>query len=129
MKKVAVLDASAILAVLQGEPGADKLTDEILDRSVASTVNLAEVQGKLVQKGISADEAWEYATSVIREAEMFTGGQARLAGSLVAQTMRFGLSLGDRSCLALALALKGEVYTTERVWKGLKLGIPIHVIR
>ena len=55
----AVLDASAILALLQKERGAEKLTDEILDNAVASTVNLAEVQSKLVKKGDNPDEAWE----------------------------------------------------------------------
>jgi PIN domain nuclease of toxin-antitoxin system len=38
-------------------------------------------------------------------------------------------AVGDRSCLALAIALNVPVYTTEQVWKNLKLGIPIHVIQ
>ena len=44
-----VLDASAILALLQSERGAETLTDEILENAVASTVNLAEVQSRLVK--------------------------------------------------------------------------------
>jgi PIN domain nuclease of toxin-antitoxin system len=52
-----------------------------------------------------------------------------IAGSLIAKTEKYGLSLGDRSCLALAIALKAPVYTTEQAWKSLKVGIPIHVIR
>ena len=124
-----VLDASAILALLQHEPGAEKLTDEILDHAVASTVNLAEVQTKLVKGGFSPDEAWEHALSAIRVAEPFISEHAKSAGSLIARTEKYGLSLGDRSCLALAIALKAPVYTTEQVWKNLKLGVPIHVIR
>lgn len=54
---------------------------------------------------------------------------AKIAGSLIAATEKYGLSLGDRSCLALAISLKAPVYTTEQIWKNLKLGIPIHVIR
>ena len=46
-----VLDASALLALLNGEPGSDKLTPELLNDAVSSAVNLAEVQGKLVEKG------------------------------------------------------------------------------
>jgi PIN domain nuclease of toxin-antitoxin system len=48
---------------------------------------------------------------------------------LLAKTENRGLSLGDRSCLALAIALKAPVYTTEQVWRGLDLGVVIHVIR
>jgi PIN domain nuclease of toxin-antitoxin system len=59
----------------------------------------------------------------------FTSEQARIAGDLIAITQKHGLSLGDRSCLALAISLKAPVYTTEQVWRGLKLGVPIHVIR
>jgi ribonuclease VapC len=125
----AVLDASAILAFLQNEQGAEKLTDEVLDRAVASTVNLAEVHGKLVKGGFSPDEAWEHTLSLVTAAEPFTSEQAKIAGSLLPKTEKFGLSLGDRSCLALAIALKAEVYTAEQQWKNLKVSIPIHVIR
>ena len=62
-------------------------------------------------------------------AELFTSEHARIAGDLIIKTESRGLSLGDRSCLALAIALKAPVYTTEQSWKHLKLGIPIHVIR
>ena len=54
----AVLDASAILAVLFQEPGAEKMTDEIMDHAVISTVNLAEVQSKLVKMGHPPEDAW-----------------------------------------------------------------------
>ena len=63
------------------------------------------------------------------EIESFTGEQARIAGDLIATTGKYGLSSGDRSCLALAIALKAPVYTTEQLWKNLKVGVPIHVIR
>src|SRR5664279_3677121 len=111
-----VFDASAILALLQQEPGAETLTDEIRVNAVASTVNLAEVQGKLVKKGIPPEMAWEDTLSAVAEAEPFTSRQASIAGSLITKTQKYGLSLGDRSCLALAIALKAPVYTTEQVW-------------
>jgi ribonuclease VapC len=124
-----VLDASAVLVLLNNEPGADKLTPELLSDAICSTVNLAEVQTKLVSEGGNPDEAWEDALSPIRDAMPFTDEQARIAGSLVAQTRRLGLSLGDRACLALALVLKAPIYTADRTWRSLKLGIRIHVIR
>jgi ribonuclease VapC len=124
-----VLDASAILAVLQNEPGNEVLTDEVLAESIASAVNLAEVQTSMVRRGVPEDEAWMKASVPISQVIDFTESQARVAGSLVAKTRNLGLSLGDRACLALALELKAPVYTADRSWKKLSLGVPIHVIR
>jgi ribonuclease VapC len=124
-----VLDASAILTVINDEPGAEKLTPDLLARAVGSTVNLAEVQTKLVSRGWTPEQAWEDAISPLREAVSFDEEQARIAGDLVIQTRHLGLSLGDRACLALGIALKVPVYTAEKVWKKLKVGVRIHVIR
>ena len=124
-----VLDASAILAVIIGEPGQETLTPRLLADAVISTVNLAEVQGKLVDRGLSPDDAWEATLSPIREAVAFTSEHARLAGDLVAQTRPLGLSLGDRACLALGLALKAPVYTADKSWRRLKVSVRIHIIR
>ncbi len=124
-----VFDASAILALLQQEPGAEKLTIEIRENSVVSTVNLAEVQSKLVKMRNDPDGAWEAALSSVASVEPYTMEQARIAGDLITKTEKYGLSLGDRSCLALAIALKAPVYTTEQLWRNLTVGVPIHVIR
>lgn len=118
-----------MLALLNREPGSDRLTPELLSNATCSTVNLAEVQTKLVNEGGAPDEAWENAVSPIREAAPFTEEHARIAGSLVAQTRTLGLSLGDRACLALGLALKAPVYTADKSWKNLKVGVRVHVIR
>lgn len=124
-----VLDASAILAVLNREPGVDKLTPQLLSTASSSTVNLAEVQSKLVKRGLDPDDAWEAALSPIREAVAFTTEHARTAGSLITQTQALGLSLGDRACLALGITLRAPVYTADKSWKSLKLGVRIHIIR
>jgi PIN domain nuclease of toxin-antitoxin system len=124
-----VFDASVMLAMIQHERGAEHIADEILNRSVASAVNLAEVQSKLVKNGYMPDEAWEDTLSAVKTAELYTSDHARIAGDLITETEKYGLSLGDRSCLALAIALNAPVYTTEQLWKNLKVGVPIHVIR
>jgi ribonuclease VapC len=124
-----VFDASAILALLQQEPGAEKLTSEIRQNAVVSTVNLAEVQSKLVKLRNDPDKAWEAALAAVAAVEPYTMEQAKIAGSMIAATEKYGLSLGDRSCLALAISLKAPVYTTEQIWRNLKVGVPIHVIR
>jgi PIN domain nuclease of toxin-antitoxin system len=128
MNKV-VFDASAMLALLQHERGEEKLTADILARSIASTINLAEVQSKLVKMRRDPDAAWVAALSSVDSVEPYTREHARIAGNLITTTEKYGLSLGDRSCLALAIALKAPVYTTEQVWRELKVGVPIHVIR
>ena len=115
--------------MIQHERGAEHIADEILNRSVASAVNLAEVQSKLVKNGYMPDEAWEDTLSAVKTAELYTSDHARIAGDLITETEKYGLSLGDRSCLALAIALNAPVYTTEQLWKNLKVGVPIHVIR
>jgi PIN domain nuclease of toxin-antitoxin system len=115
--------------VLNHEPGAEKLTPEVLSNAAGSTVNLAEVHTKLVSWGGDPEEAWEDTLSAVHESVPFSEQQARIAGGLVAQTRALGLSLGDRACLALGLELNAPVYTTDRSWKKLKLGVRIHVIR
>jgi len=124
-----VLDASAILAVIGSEAGAEKLTPDLLARAAGSTVNLAEVQSKLVSRGWSSAQAWEDATSPVREVLSFDQEQARIAGDLVTQTRHLGLSLGDRACLALGIALKAPVYTAGKAWRRVRVGVRIHVIR
>lgn len=124
-----VLDASAILAILDREPGAEKLPPELLNRALVSSVNLAEIQTVLVSRGQSHDEAWHDARGPVQQVAPFTEDQARVAGSLVDQTRSLGLSLGDRACLALGLHLAAPVYTADRAWKKLKLKIPIHLLR
>jgi ribonuclease VapC len=128
MNKV-VLDASAILALLNDEPGAEKITPELLSRATTSAVNLAEVQTILVREGGDPDESWALAVDPISDVEPFTAEQARIAGTLIQKTRSLGLSLGDRACLALAIALDAPVYTTDQLWRKLKLGVPIHVLR
>jgi ribonuclease VapC len=124
-----VLDASAILAIIHQEPGYEKLTGDLLARSVASTVNLAEVHTKLVSCGWTSEEAWEDTTSPVQEILPFDQDHARIAGDLIARTRQLGLSLGDRACLAVALTLKAPVYTSDKLWKSLGLGVPVHVLR
>ena len=124
-----MLDASALLAILNQEIGSEKLSPELLSISVSSTVNLAEVQAKLVRRGLRPGEAWEATLSPVREAVSFNEEQAKLAGSLVSHTRPLGLSLEDRACLALGIALKAPIYTADQSGKTLKIGVAIHSIR
>ena len=127
--QIAVLDASAVLAVILRERRADHLTAKVLQNAVISTVNLAEVQSKLVKAGYDAEDAWKDAVSIASVIEPYTAEQAKIAGTLIAQTENQGLSLGDRSCLALAIMLNATVYTTDQIWQSVQVGVRIHIIR
>jgi len=126
-----VLDTSALLAILHEEPGAEIFTQQfdLLENASMSSVNVAEVYGKLVGQGIGSDDAWEAVIGPIPDIVDFDKEQAKIAGWLLPQTRSLGLSLGDRACLALGVALKAPVYTADRAWKGLSLEVAIHVIR
>lgn len=124
-----VLDASALLALLNQERGAERLTDTLMQKAVMSAVNIAEVQAKLVDAGGNPEEVWTYVIGLVSNVEPFTAEQAKIAGTLIAKTKPLGLSLGDRACLALATVLKAPVYTADRPWLKLKLGLRIHSLR
>ena len=130
MNKI-VLDASVLLALLYGEPGAERLTGQsgLLASATISAVNLAEAHSKLVAEGMDPGDAWQAAIAPIPEIAAFDSEQAKITGDLVRQTHALGLSLGDRACLALGIVLKAPIYTADRAWKNLKVGVPIHVVR
>lgn len=84
---------------------------------------------RLIELGAPAELAWSRLQSIQCEICFFSDRQARLAAELRSITRSFGLSLGDRACLALAIDRKATVYTTDRIWKKLELGIKIELIR
>jgi len=126
-----VLDASALLAILHDEPGAEIFTQQfdLLENATMSAVNVAEAFGKLVGLGIRSEDAWEAVIAPIPETVNFDKQQAKIAGQLLPKTRPLGLSLGDRACLALGIALEAPIYTADRAWKDLRLEVSIHVIR
>lgn len=128
MGNVAVLDSSAVLAVIFTEPGGEVVVD-LLQGGLLSTVNLTEIHTKLLLDGRAANFAWNRVRSMGLEVCFFDEKQARIAAELIWKTRSFGLSLGDRACVALAIERKATVYTTDRIWKSLDLGIEVVVIR
>ena len=89
MDNPVVLDASALMAMMRGETGGDRVTD-CMDRAVISSVNLAEVQTKLVDAGMGDQDAWRHIDEAGCISVPFDDEQARLAGSLVRITRPFG---------------------------------------
>ena len=115
---MAVLDASALLALLQDEPGADAVASR-LPNSAISAVNLSEVVAKLTERGVPAAELRQALDGMALDVRPFDTEAAYAAGSLRRATRTLGLSLGDRACLALAMQLDAVALTTDRAWLGL----------
>jgi len=125
---ISVLDASALLAFLQDEPGSE-IVDAVLSSSRLSTVNWAEVVQKSVARGVDVRGMREDIEALGVAIEPFTVEQAEIAGDLWKETKSFGLSLGDRACLALGLKTGATVLTTDTVWENLKLDLNIRILR
>lgn len=123
-----VLDASAILAMLLAEPGADKVADAIQGASI-SAVNFSEVGAKAVDHGADIDLAFSKLREMPLRVVPFDRDQAETASRLRQATRSLGLSLGDRACLALAQCLGARVLTADKAWVSLDLGIEIVLIR
>lgn len=128
------LDASALLALLQNERGAEVVEDAIADGATISTVNLAEALSTMARKG--ADPATALATMTERgviggaiTVEPFTLADAVEAARLRPLTATAGLSLGDRSCLALARRLGTPALTADQPWRGIDLPVEVRSIR
>jgi ribonuclease VapC len=123
-----VLDSSALLAFVQGEPGGE-IVAAVVGDALMSSVNHAEVVTKLVERTGSLDVARVALGMANVDVVDFDRPQAEQAGLLVKQTRSRGLSLGDRACLALAAREAAPVLTADRIWAMLKLDIEVRLIR
>jgi ribonuclease VapC len=125
---IAVLDASALLALLFAEPGAERVADVIAEGAVISTVNLSEVAALLVRHGQEPEKTLVRVLEQVA-VELFTPEDALTAAKLSPLTAPKGLSLGDRACLALAKRLAARAVTAERAWAQLEVDVQIELIR
>jgi PIN domain nuclease of toxin-antitoxin system len=123
-----VLDASALLAVLRRERGAD-VVEAVFPNTVMSTVNLGEVLSTLVDKGVAEQDGFAAILGLDLKFVSVDVGLTRASARLRENTRRAGLSLGDRVCLALAEQRGVPVLTADRAWAKLGLPLDIRVIR
>jgi len=129
-----VLDASALLAYLNDEAGAQLVEDALSRGSAISAVNMAEVLSKLTELGKEPEDV-----SDELQRRGFLGGtlavfpltsdDAVVIANLYRRTKAHGLSLGDRACLGLALRLGVRALTTDRAWSRLKIAVKVELIR
>jgi len=124
-----VLDASAVLALLNEEPGSDVVAQFITVGAVVSSVNLSEIVTKLSERGMPEEIIHETLDSLSIIIHNFDRAVAYEAGLLRSSTKKWGLSLGDRACLALAQHLTLPAVTADKVWGNLSISVDIRVIR
>ncbi|MCU0551124.1 MAG: type II toxin-antitoxin system VapC family toxin [Leptolyngbya sp. Prado105] len=129
-----VLDASALLAYLQGELGANVVASTLVQGAVISSINWAETLSKLAERGQDPDDVTNQLVSqgLLNNVLHIHSVDEELActiAKLRLPTQSIGLSLGDRACLALAIHLQLPAFTSDRIWTTLNLGIVINPIR
>jgi PIN domain nuclease of toxin-antitoxin system len=127
MTSEVLLDASAALADIYGEPGRE-LVRAHAGRSAMSAVNFAEVISKVRRLGVPEAQTEFLAEQLGFEVLDADKRRAAEAGALHSPH-RSGVSLADRFCLALALELGLPVLTTDRQWASLDLGVEVRLIR
>ena len=128
MSKIILLDASAVLCLLHQEVGAEQVTRQV-HRAAISAVNAAEVYSKLFEANAPNREIDRVFTELNLSIIAFEKTIARQAGILRPLTKSYGLSLGDRTCLATAICFGMSVMTADKAWKQLDLGVDIVCIR
>ncbi|EIJ34800.1 type II toxin-antitoxin system VapC family toxin [Thiothrix nivea] len=129
MSKV-ILDTSALLAYLFEEEGSDKVAPILEEgRGVIGSANYAELVTKLVDENMPMEEILAVISSLELEFIPQDEQQARLTGELRSVSKSIGLSLGDRACLGLGLAMDLPMMTADRVWMALAEKVQLQCIR
>ena len=123
-----VLDASAVLTILNEEPGMTVVV-EVLPLAVIGAVNISEAVAKLADGGMPGPEIQEAIEGLGLDVVPFDAELALAAGLLRPLTRLAGLSLGDRACLALGMRLHVPVLTADRFWAGLDLDVEVRLLR
>ena len=124
----AVLDASAMLAFLRGEPGAAVVNGYRGD-ALASAVNVAETAARLVDLGLALDEIRRSIAHMSLDVVPFDRDQALATACMRLATRHRGLSLGDRACLQLAARRGLPAVTADRAWAEIDVDIEVRLIR
>lgn len=123
-----VLDASALLALLNAEPGSE-LVSVALPGASMSSVNYSEVVARLSDSGVPPGEIRQALDGLGIDVQSFDEMQAFAAGLLRPATRAAGLGLGDRACLSLGVLHSMPVLTADRAWQGLDLDVEVRMVR
>lgn len=128
IKDKIIIDASAILALINNEEGKD-VVEQYLNNALISTINFSEVITVTNRNGFDQDEITNLLKNIFPNIIEFNYDQALIAASLDKYTSKYGLSLGDRACLSLAKYKNYPVLTADKIWKKLDIDLDIKLIR
>lgn len=123
-----MFDSSALLAITFNENGSAR-AEAVLKGGILSTVNASEVVARFVEVGAKESQARQWLLRFGLDIRPFDQELAIATGLLRATTKHFGLSLGDRACIALAQQLDRPVITADQRWSTLDLGVDVQQIR
>lgn len=123
-----VLDASALLALINDEPGADKVRP-LMAKSIISAVNFCETVHKLRRRGLPVETVRATLMPLVPSPVPFDEPMAYVAAAIHEKTRGQGISLGDCACLALALSRNVPAITTEKTWEACDVGVRVIRIR
>jgi ribonuclease VapC len=129
-----VLDASALIVYLHGEPGVEKVADALEQSACMSAVNWAEVLSWFVERGQDPREVGQTLRKRgllggLLEILPMTDQDSLIVAQLRPLTKTYGLSLGDRACLSLGLRLNLPVFTADRSWAAISVGLAVQMVR
>ena len=127
----AILDSAAVIAFLNREIGHEAITDALAAGAGVCTASIAEAIAVLVRRGLSAADAVEAVAELPIAVFDVDLELAQTAGTMAQATRQFGLSLGDRLCLALAAREHVPAITADRIWAqaGPVVGVEVRLIR
>lgn len=124
-----MLDASALLALILDESGADVVQAALDHEVLLSVVNFAEVIGRAERAGIKPEDARNGILALPLQLVQLDEKMAFEMGKLAGVGRPLGLSLGDCACLATAKVLGTDALTADKVWAKLNIGLKIRLIR
>jgi PIN domain nuclease of toxin-antitoxin system len=122
-----LLDTSALIALLKKEPGHEVIADIIAGSSISS-VNLSEFIAVLTRSGVSESDIDEIITDLMPQIIPFCENISIKTGKLSKLTQEYGLSLGDRACIATGDYYKMVIYTTDKIWAKLNNVVSTEII-
>ncbi len=125
-ERVTLLDASALLALVAGEAGSERVSD-VIDGAMVCAANFAEFLVVMQRRGADVDEASALVRALGAQIVPCEQTDAEHAARIQAPTGV--LSLGDRLCLGTARTLDATVLTADRVWAEIDHGVELDVIR
>jgi PIN domain nuclease of toxin-antitoxin system len=123
-----VLDSSALIALVRGEPGSETVR-AAMGASVVSAVNLTETMAKLIREGGEPRLVERYLRGLQLEIMPWDEELAWESRDLCSPSWTHGISFADRACLALARHLRVAAITSDAAWKKLDAGVQVVLFR